>query len=105
MSKSLLFGGGTSPLRVCKAWVAGRAINSEPLNPGLQDLGFRVDVAPYCYLWLVGNGGMGYNYNYFFYHSSIPYFPKVGNKVPARLCKPFMGLHGSKPLNPVEMYS
>ena len=48
---------------------------------------------------------MGYNYNYFFYHSSIPYFPKVGNKVPARLCKPFMGLHGSKPLNPVEMYS
>ena len=25
------------------------------------------------YLWLVGNGGMGYNYNYYSYHSSIPY--------------------------------
>ena len=25
------------------------------------------------YLWLVGNGGMGYNYNYYDYHSSIPY--------------------------------
>ena len=25
------------------------------------------------YLWLVGNGGMGYNYNYYCYHSSIPY--------------------------------
>ena len=24
------------------------------------------------YLWLVGNGGMGY-YNYYYYHSSIPY--------------------------------
>ena len=25
------------------------------------------------YLWLVGNGGMGYNYNHYYYHSSIPY--------------------------------
>ena len=25
------------------------------------------------YLWLVGNGGMGYNYSYYYYHSSIPY--------------------------------
>ena len=25
------------------------------------------------YLWLVGNGGMGYNCNYYYYHSSIPY--------------------------------
>ena len=25
------------------------------------------------YLWLVGNGGMGYIYNYYYYHSSIPY--------------------------------
>ena len=25
------------------------------------------------YLWLVGNEGMGYNYNYCYYHSSIPY--------------------------------
>ena len=25
------------------------------------------------YLWLVGNGGMGYNYNCYYYHSSIPY--------------------------------
>ena len=25
------------------------------------------------YLWLVGNGVMGYNYNYYYYHSSIPY--------------------------------
>ena len=25
------------------------------------------------YLWLVGNGGMGYNYIYYYYHSSIPY--------------------------------
>ena len=23
--------------------------------------------------WLVGNGGMGYNYNYYCYHSSIRY--------------------------------
>ena len=30
------------------------------------------------YLWLVGNGGMGYNFNYYYYHSSIPYLPKVG---------------------------
>ena len=27
----------------------------------------------FTYLWLVGNGGMGYNYNYYCYHSSIPY--------------------------------
>ena len=26
-----------------------------------------------AYLWLVGNGGMGYNCNYYYYHSSIPY--------------------------------
>ena len=26
-----------------------------------------------AYLWLVGNGGMGYNYIYYYYHSSIPY--------------------------------
>ena len=32
--------------------------------------GFASDVP---YLWLVGNGGMGYNYNYYDYHSSIPY--------------------------------
>ena len=25
------------------------------------------------YLWFVGNGGMGYNYNNYYYHSSIPY--------------------------------
>ena len=25
------------------------------------------------YLWLVGNGGMGYKCNYYYYHSSIPY--------------------------------
>ena len=30
------------------------------------------------YLWLVGNGGMRYNFNYYYYHSSIPYQPKVG---------------------------
>ena len=30
------------------------------------------------YLWLVGNGGMEYNYNYYDYHSSIPYQPKAG---------------------------
>ena len=37
------------------------------------------------YLWLVGNGGMGYNHNYYYYyynnnyyyHSSIPYYAKV----------------------------
>ena len=31
---------------------------------------------PWCafsYLWLVGNGGMKYNYNYCYYQSSIPY--------------------------------
>ena len=27
----------------------------------------------FAYLWLVGNGGMGYNCNYYYYHSSIPY--------------------------------
>ena len=36
---------------------------------------------PCTYLWLVGNGEMGYNYNYccnyHYYHSSIPYKPKV----------------------------
>ena len=31
------------------------------------------------YLWLLGNGGMGYKYNYYYYHSSIPYQPKVTN--------------------------
>ena len=34
----------------------------------------RIDSDPSgTYLWLVGNGGMGYNYNYYCYHSSIPY--------------------------------
>ena len=28
---------------------------------------------PLPYLWLVGNEGMGYKYNYYYYHSSIPY--------------------------------
>ena len=23
---------------------------------------------------------MGYNYNYYYYHSSIPYYPKVGDR-------------------------
>ena len=35
-----------------------------------------VTVCSHCffsYLWLVGNGGMGYNYNCYYYHSSIPY--------------------------------
>ena len=27
----------------------------------------------FTYLWLVGNGRMGYNFNYYQYHSSIPY--------------------------------
>ena len=27
---------------------------------------------------------MGYNYNYYYYHSSIPYEPKVGLRVPLR---------------------
>ena len=27
----------------------------------------------FSYLPLVGNGGMGYHYNYYYYHSSIPY--------------------------------
>ena len=30
-----------------------------------------------AYLLLVGNGGMEYNYNCYYYHSSIPYQPKV----------------------------
>ena len=27
----------------------------------------------WAYLWFVGNGGMGYMYSYYYYHSSIPY--------------------------------
>ena len=34
---------------------------------------YRRLVVDYSYLWLVGNGGMGYNDNYYYYHSSIPY--------------------------------
>ena len=44
------------------------------LRLGGPSLGFHSS-----YLWLVGNGGMGYNYNDYYYHSSIPYYPKVGH--------------------------
>ena len=43
------------------------------------------------YLWVVGNGGMGYNCSYYYYHSSIPYanehsrslWPTKASKYPA----------------------
>ena len=35
---------------------------------GLAGVGFSVS----C-LWLVANGRMGFNYSYYYYHSSIPY--------------------------------
>ena len=33
----------------------------------------KLSFGVFSYLWLVGNGGMEYNYNYYYFHSSIPY--------------------------------
>ena len=49
------------------------------VRPGRSELPLPHRLHLWCalramtYLWLVGNGGMGYEYNYYYYHSSIPY--------------------------------
>ena len=60
-------------------------------------MNYSDNAGPLPYLWLVGNGGMGYNHNYYYYHSPIPYQPKEGyNSLKTQTCKPGK----PKPLNP-----
>ena len=42
------------------------------LNTDFSESDARASCRQAC-LWLVGNRGMGYNCNYYYYHSSIPY--------------------------------
>ena len=51
------------------------SVDPEALGIGLKGLGVQgLGVQGFTYLWLVGNGGMEYNSNYYYYyHSSIPY--------------------------------
>ena len=55
----------------------GRILAVQPSSVAVVGTGFRRILAKLwiilSYLWLVGNGGMGYNCNYYYYHSSIPY--------------------------------
>ena len=59
------------PLTLSPAWRCKRGVRSK--RPEKSP---REKSVCFAYLWLVGNGGMGYSYisyKYYYYHSSIPY--------------------------------
>ena len=66
----------------CKALGSGRLSTRCRNSPKTSSFCIRVPMEKQnnvrllrvkSYLWLVGNEGMGYNHNYYYYHSSIPY--------------------------------